>query len=118
MKLRIRGNSIRLRLLRSEVRKLLEHGRVVETTTFSPTTVFEYGIVLTRDGTLTAQFDAGVLIVAVPRPIAETWSKSDEVAIESRQGDLKILIEKDFACGNPSPDEPQDDAFPNPNPCD
>lgn len=122
MKLRIKGNSIRLRLGQSEVRRMLSEGIVEESTTFdiSGRQRLEY-ILCTGPNLLavTASFEDGRIIVRMPNALTRQWAKTDQVGIESIQvgsdgQELKILIEKDFECVDAAPDESQEDAFPNP----
>jgi len=59
------------------------------------------------------------MVISVPRSIIREWAGTDQVSIHARQptgddGDLRILIEKDFECVDAPPDESQEDAFPNP----
>ena len=122
MKLRIRGNSVRLRLGQSEVRRLLEVGAVEESTEFGPAgdERFSYAIHLAADErSVSARFAAGKIVVLVPRETARAWGETEQVGIEAEQPlaagkSLKILIEKDFECRDRAVPEPQDDAFPHP----
>ena len=123
MKLRIRGNALRLRLQRQEVHLLEQEGKVAEQTCFGDDT-FQY--TLEADDTVTsirADLETNLIRIRVPREQAMIWSKSDEVGLYNEQsgksGPLKILIEKDFACIKPRTSaqwEDDSDAFPNPNP--
>ena len=118
MKLRIRGNSIRLRLTQSEVRRLADDGKVEEWTDFGGRR-FGYGV-RTDDVTApVASFDGAGVLVRLPRNIVRPWADGEDVGIEASQpaGEgamLKILVEKDFVCIDGPADENQDDAFPNP----
>ena len=119
MKLRIRGNSIRLRLTQSEVRRLADAGSVEESTDFGGGRRFGYSLCADDVPAPAATFDGGALLVRLPRDVARRWADGDEVGIESSQpagegATLKILVEKDFVCIDGPPDENQDDAFPNP----
>jgi len=48
MKLRIKGNSIRLRLLKSEVEKFAEDGRISDETSFGKN-AFRYTLAMSKD---------------------------------------------------------------------
>jgi hypothetical protein len=123
VKLRIRGNSIRLRLGRSEVQRLADEGRVEESTSFGPGQSLVYAIESVAGAKATrARFDGGQLLVRVPRDTVVRWAGGNEVGMSAEQptdaGDtLSILIEKDFECVDAPASEPQDDAFPNPRRC-
>jgi hypothetical protein len=122
MKLRLKGNSIRLRLGRSEVRRMRDEGIVEESTTFDILGRQRLDYVLCTGPNLlaiTASFEDGRIVVRVPSALVREWAETDQVGIESSQvGDggcgLSILIEKDFECVEAPPGESQDDAFPNP----
>lgn len=121
MKLRLRENSIRLRLLQSEVRQLREIGNVSETTIFgiNPTEHLTYAVrVSAETETISAQMIDNQIEVFLPFLTAEIWADSDETGLygEQKIGDstvLKIAVEKDFACLNRPSDPDNLDAFPN-----
>lgn len=112
MKLRIRGNSIRLRVTQSEVAGLIAGQAVIETTAIGDN---QFGYSLNPTGsTLSAQFADGQLEVAIPASQAKSWGESQEVGIEGQLGELAVLIEKDFACLDPRDGAEDSDTFPNP----
>lgn len=121
MKLRIRGNSIRLRLTRTEVARFGETGKVGESVEFGPLSpILRYEINSSgNDDSISARFEDNCLSIAVPAGVAENWIVSEDVGIEVLQpiGDnkfLRILIEKDFACLTPRADEDETDTFTHP----
>jgi len=121
MKLRIRGNSIRVRLTRTEVVRFGETGAVTETVEFgSPSPVFRYELNRSNtDDLIKARFEQNCLSILVPIGIAENWIRSEEIGLEVMHpiGDnkfLRILVEKDFACLTPRENEDETDAFANP----
>lgn len=119
MKLRIRGNSVRMRLTRAEVAALGEAGRAEDCVGFSPIEELRYGVAVTADGALRVEFGGDRLTVHVPKVLVERWLQPSEVSIEGRQpiggaAELKILVEKDFACLAPRGDEDDADLFENP----
>jgi hypothetical protein len=120
VKLRIRGNSLRLRLRRGEVRRLADEGLVEERTEFGPgSSPLVYALRADDVPRVAATFDAGGIVVSVPRSAARRWASSDQVGIEGSQDTgrgeaLRILVEKDFECSDAAADEGQDDAYPNP----
>ena len=125
MKLRIRGNSIRLRLGRGEVANLLENGKVEEATEFGPGPRFEYALRTSSSvpGPC-ASFRDGRIEVLLPTQLARDWAGGQEVGISTEQlldlrgepgsRSLHLLIEKDFACIKVPANEDQSDAFPHP----
>ena len=120
MKLRIRGNSLRLRLRQGEVRRLVDEGLVEERTEFGPgAAALVYALRADDVPRVAAAFDAGGIVVSVPRTAVRRWASSEQVGIEGAQaaghgGTLRILVEKDFECSDAPADETQDDAYPNP----
>jgi hypothetical protein len=122
MKLRIRGNSVRLRLTRGEVARFAEKGLVEEAIEFgfAPPRRLIYALqtVATAEK-VGAAFDDNRLSVSIPKLEAEKWTSTNQISIEARQslGDdkyLRILIEKDFACLETRLGEDESDAFPHP----
>jgi hypothetical protein len=116
MKLRLRGNSIRLRLSQTEVAQLAGEGRVEEFVEFgNDNSRFRYSVRASAGSAVTATFDGGEICVCVPGDTLRKWAGSDEVTIGSDgPAPLRILIEKDFACLSARPGENESDMFPNP----
>jgi len=121
MKLRIRGNSIRLRLGRSEVQQLAIKGAVEELTIFGSGEGqrLYYEIRAASDQPVVrADFDGRRIVVQVPTEMINHWAGPDQVGIYAMQptdrGELAIVIEKDFVCIDGDSGESQEDAFANP----
>lgn len=114
MKLRIRGNSIRLRLTKSEVERIAAGETVEEIIDLAPAT-FVYSMLVGDTSKIETSFDGGRLSVRVPAPEAKAWATSDAVGMESADGPVKILIEKDFACVKPREGEDESDMFLHPD---
>lgn len=122
MKLRIKGNSIRLRLLRSEVKRLEAAGTITEETRFGIRTdqTLKYSIVVT-DGVddVSVEYSDNQILVMLPETLALRWCRGDEVGMTrdieiDEETTLSILIEKDFECVGRPDDPDREDAFPNP----
>lgn len=119
MKLRIRGNSLRLRVSRTEFLQIAEQGSAEDTIRFAPGTEWRYGIVVKPGGDVAAQFAANSLRVVLPKARVEQWLDDREVGIEGQQpignGEtLRILVEKDYTCLAPRAGEDDADLFVNP----
>lgn len=114
MKLRIQGNSLRLRLTRSEVAALDRNGAVEESAQFAAGNRLTYRIgTLAGSGGMQAELTGGTVAVHVPAGAVAAWAASDEVGLNGRDGPLRIAIEKDFRClTRAGAEEP--DAFPHP----
>jgi hypothetical protein len=113
MKLRIQGNSLRLRLTRSEAARLHEHGTVEEAASFRSGGSLTYRI-QTRTGTepVHADFSGGAITVFIPTETVRAWAAGDEVGLYAQDGALRIAVEKDFRCLTRAEEEP--DAYPHP----
>jgi hypothetical protein len=123
MKLRIRGNSVRLRLTRTEVDRLAAAGQVSDSVCFGAERCLGYRV--TADAAspeLKAVYGTDLIDVRVPAARVAAWARSNsEVSIEGDQvlsdadGDsLRILVEKDFACLQPRAGEDDSDMFAHP----
>lgn len=122
MKLRIKGNSIRFRLLQSEVRRLEASGSISEETRFGTRNdqVLKYSIAVS-DGVddLSAEYSDSQILVLIPETMALDWCSNDQVGIEKSveidgETTLHVLIEKDFECVGRPDDPDRADAFPHP----
>ena len=121
MKLRIKGNSLRLRVTRPELEALGTVGAVVEIVPFPGAAALKYELrVDSKASVVAASFRDSVVRVSIPAPDFEAWRKEDQVSLRSSQptgksDDLQILIEKDFACLAPREGEDDSDAFAHPS---
>ncbi len=119
MKLRILGNTLRMRLTRSEVDEFAANGRFADQISFGGEQSLIYAIEKTNVEAVSAAFDGGEIKVLVPSELADEWTKTDQVGFDAacqtgNGDDLRILIEKDFACLTPRDDEDTADNFPHP----
>ncbi|MDB6091211.1 MAG: hypothetical protein JWN85_3995 [Gammaproteobacteria bacterium] len=119
MKLRIKGSSLRLRLTQGEIRELAEGRAVEEKVPFAAQTTLTYR--LKRDSEareITAAYAGNIIEIRVPERAALQWCASEQVSLTHSQpvpgGDLRIALEKDFACLAPRADEDESDNFPHP----
>ena len=115
MKLRLQGNSVRLRLTRSEVGRLRDTGLVEESVDFGGGERLVYRLQSRPEpDPVRAGFSQGMVTVSVPAEVAQAWADSDEVGIYAPSGALVISIEKDFRCLTRPLDGQERDAYPNP----
>lgn len=128
MKLRIRGNSIRLRLTETEVERLAAGQRITESTLLGGGGQLVYGVEAREDqGVPSTRFatasggGAGAeVVVLLPSDKVRAWSVSSEEGIYGEQevGDgqrLQLAVEKDYRCLTPrSAQEDPADAYPHP----
>jgi len=122
VKLRVRNNSVRLRVGPSEVRQLVATGHVEQSTAFGPPPGprLVSRLELSPGRAVAATFDGGRLVVRVPAAVARQWADGDRISLSAEQpiGNgqvLRLLIEKDLECLDRAVPEPGDeDAYPNP----
>lgn len=120
MKLRIRDNSIRLRLTRGEVDRLAREGRVASAIAFPDGARLEYAIESAAGPDApTADYAGNCVRVRAPGAAIRAWASSGQVSISGEQplaaGGLSILVEKDFACLTQREGEDESDMFPHPS---
>lgn len=120
MKIRIKGDSLRLRLSRGEVDRFGQEGYIEEQTAFANGT-FTYALRRREDGDhLAADFDGAKITVYVPAAQAAEWTGTDLVGLrhfeETAPGrQLFLLLEKDFKCLDGEVLEDQSDNYDNPS---
>jgi hypothetical protein len=121
VKLRIKGNSIRLRVLRAKIQELLRGGRVQEAVHFTADgqskLIYAAECSAGADA-VSVRFNQPEIVVTLPMSEVRKWGESDQVGIYScialgQNRSLEIVIEKDFACLDRS-DTGNLDTFPNP----
>jgi hypothetical protein len=121
MKLRIRENTIRLRLKQNEVAQVAAGQSIVEETRF-PASTLTCSLQVSDDDTASANFEQGTLAIYLPAADVARWAGSDQVSIVAEQAvdasdTLSLLIEKDFKCLSPGhhrPGEDDVDTYPHP----
>lgn len=100
MKLWIRGNSMRLRVSKTELAKIAETGKAEDTVRFSSEQSLKYGIEVRPSGAVTATFAESSILVTLPKPRLDLWLRPGEVSVEGSQPIgggkvLQIVLEKD-----------------------
>jgi hypothetical protein len=121
MKLRIKGNSLRLRVSRSELTRFLAGEEVAETIRFAaaPEAKLTYALARgTQSGVAIVRYCAAEVTVLLSEEQAQRWSQESEVGVYTQvdiapEGLLELIVEKDFACLDRS-DEGNKDTFANP----
>jgi hypothetical protein len=111
MKLRMHDNTVRVRLNRREVDRFAQSGVVEDIMAFP--NPLHYALI--ADGGLKSRaiFEEGRIEIRIPAGTANAWANSEEVGIAAQDGNIDILIEKDFHClHKEGSDDP--DAYPNP----
>lgn len=120
MKLRIKDNSIRLRLTKSEVVELANTGSFESRINFGGDGSMTYAITKWDTNVIDVKYESNKIEVRIPKKELEEWTSSENVAMSASKKivegqELRILIEKDFACLTNREGEDESDAYPNPN---
>ncbi len=118
MKLRIHGNSLRLRLNQAEVAQFSKTGHIDDIIEFGPGASLSY--ILESASKLEAPqalFKNGELRIQIPAAAAKEWVTTDRVGVTGDQPlsggkHLSIAVEKDFKCLHS--DDPDPNAYANP----
>jgi len=112
MKIRIKGDSIRFRLTRSEVERFDIDGRIKEETNFG-NKVLTYVLQRCDGEVITAEYLNDTITIYMPEKMADEWTTTEKVGFENEDGLLSLYIEKDFQCLD-NVAEDQSDNYPNP----
>jgi|SRR3954447_587905 len=120
MKLRIKGNSLRLRITPSELNRLLETGRIEETISFASddnarlTYALEHNSQASR---LTLRYSPHEVTVIISSTDVRAWAGAHDLGlygeVMTSNGSLNLAVEKDLGCLDKS-DAENADTFPNP----
>jgi hypothetical protein len=122
MKLRLKGNFIRVRLDRRDIERLIAEGHVGDALRFGPGLEFSYAVQIgpAPHERPRASYAAGRLTIRIDPTDAEDWLAGDRVGFDHLQnvdgGVIRVLLEKDFACIDRPAGEEADDAYAFPNP--
>jgi hypothetical protein len=115
MKLRIQGNSLRLRLTKKEVAQVRDGGPVASLIEFAPGVSLAYLLEGSlRAEAMSATFDGRAIKVTIPAHQITEWVETDRVGVEalSKTG-VQVLVEKDFQCLHRSVEQ-EPDGYPHP----
>jgi hypothetical protein len=112
MKIRIKGNSLRYRLTKSDVEQFTKKGYIEETIDFGNQSLI-YALQQSQIDKLSAIFEDNKITLFMPEAMAKTWNMTDKVGFEYLDNSLFLLVEKDFKCLD-NVAEDQSDNYPNP----
>lgn len=120
MKIRIKGNSVRIRLTKTEVDKIGSEGYIEETTAFVSGTL-TYALESRPDKfghELSADFEHNTITMFIPEKMLHEWVHTGVVGYDTHMqldnGEtLYLLLEKDFKCLDETIED-QSDNFDNP----
>jgi hypothetical protein len=119
MKLRIKDNSIRLRLTQTEVGRIGNGDQIHSNLNFPGGEKVSYMLVGSAVEDPEIEYKDNRISISIPTEILTKWANSDEVSLLyelslDHDNVLELLIEKDFACLTPREDEDESDLFPHP----
>jgi len=118
MKIRIKGNSVRFRLTKTEVALFCKKGEFIETTQFT-TKKLSYALKVKSGITLPeADFVGDLITIYMPEKVQATWATDSVIGYSNKvdwnnENALSILVEKDFTCLDNTVED-QSDNYPNP----
>lgn len=121
MKLRIKGDSLRLRVSRSELDRFLEGERIQDTIHFGAASEAKLTYALEialQTAPVRVKYESQTVTVCLSDSQARNWARPSEVGVYSAVAidphfSLDIIIEKDFACLDRGEAE-NEDTFENP----
>lgn len=121
MKIRIQGNSIRLRLMQEEVAILSKTGSIEDRLAFGADTASQhlvYRLEAADIPSMATFFKNGCVTVQLPNSDARAWIANGVVGFENEvvtagNESVHVLVEKDFKCIDERSGE--EDCFPNPS---
>jgi hypothetical protein len=120
MKLRIKDNSVRLRLTRGEVDVVRQRGIVEAKTGFPGGRELKYRVESSPASVSPAAFFSdNAVTIRLPEAAVLAWATTEQVSMRGEQvlddgAVLQILVEKDFVCLAPREGEDESDMFPHP----
>ena len=118
MKIRILDNAIRLRLDRSEVDDIAAGQALTASTHFPGGQVFGYQLTAAANAS-DAVFDGSTIVLRIARATLLAWAADEHQvgireSLPTAEGNLELLIEKDFECLEPRSGEDRSNRFANP----
>ena len=112
MKIRIKGNSLRFRLTKSDVERFTKDGYIEEAIDFG-SQVLIYALQQNTFNNLSAIFESNKITLFMPIEMVKIWNITDRVGFEYQDNQMFLLVEKDFKCLD-NVAEDQSDNYPNP----
>ena len=116
MKLRLRNNTLRLRVNQREVAGLASGAVLEEQVLFPGDARISYTLQSSSDTAAEATFEHGVIRVLAPQQQVDAWAKGAAIGMyfefPAHGASLKVAIEKDLECVDGPPEEQDPEAFP------
>ena len=112
MKLRIKSNSLRYRLTRTDVDILAKEGYLEDQINF-PGNPLLFAIQLTDGEALISSYIHNKITISMSHNMIAELNETDRVGFADTDGQVHLLIEKDFVCLDEVAED-QSDNYPNP----
>ena len=112
MKIRIKSNSLRYRLTRSDVEKLTSERHLEDKINFGNRALV-YALKLSTTDRLSASFSDDTITLCMSGKMINELENTNRAGFEEVVAGLHLLVEKDFTCLD-SIEEDQSDNYPNP----
>ena len=116
MKLRLKENSIRLRLNQSEVTAVASGEVLRQDVVFPGDSRLSYLLRATQASGPSVSFESGVIEVCLPEVTIQHWFRVEDIGVyfhsPAGSSELHVAIEKDLECLDGPPGEYDPDAFP------
>jgi len=119
MKLRIKGNSLRIRLTKTEVSTISTKGYLEEETNFGNNKLLYVLQRVDEGNELSAAFESNKITMFVPSSLTKDWPMNNIISFDAHMTvgenkSLYLLLEKDFVCLDHTTED-QSDNYENPN---
>ncbi|HVJ85005.1 MAG TPA: hypothetical protein VM452_05125 [Caulifigura sp.] len=119
MKLRIHGQTIRVRIDQHDLEQLLRDGRVTDETRFGDEPDRCFSCLLEIAGPPNSlpgvDYDRGRFVIQLGRDTANDWRNADLVGFKTTREEggrmIRLMLEKDFACLDRPVGEEREDAY-------
>lgn len=115
MKMRIKGNSLRYRLTKTDLALLAKNGYLEEQSNFPGHTLI-YALKVSETPGLSAAFNGQTILMYLSENMLSDLVDTSKVGFEDKTGPVHLLLEKDFVCLD-NVEEDQSDQFLNPVAC-
>lgn len=119
MKIRIKDSSIRLRLSKDDINTLSEEGCVLSECQIAVGNSLKYMISISDNDDISIKMKYNTIDLKVPYEQLQTFYQEDQVGFDHTvdngiENGLYILVEKDFQCLVPRPQEDETNLYKNP----
>lgn len=118
MKIRILGDTLRLRLKKSEIDEFAKNGKIKNSISFGNDNKLQYILQVSIDSEISASFINNEIIIAIPKDVAKKWIETDLITLKNNISTPNLIIEKDFKCTSKDcleTENQKNDSYRNPN---